>query len=52
MEIKYVSYYLEYDMMLQKCFGCYRVATENAKKNKTVIYDIVTNAGTAGLMKS
>ena len=31
-ETKCVSYYLEYDVMLKKCFGCYRVTTENAEK--------------------
>ena len=31
-ETKYVSYHTEYDMMLQKCFGYYRVTTENAIK--------------------
>ena len=46
MKIKGVSYYLENDMMLLKCLGCYRVTTENGKINKTVIYDIVMTAGT------
>ena len=36
-ETKCVSYHLEYDMMIQKYFGCYRVTTENAEKKKTVI---------------
>ena len=31
METKCVRYYLEYDMMLQKGFGCYRVITKMIK---------------------
>ena len=42
MKTKCVSYNLEYDMILQKCFGCYRVTTENDKNDKTV------TAGPAG----
>ena len=33
------------------CFGCYRVTTENAKKNnKSIIFDLVITAGPAGLI--
>ena len=39
------GYHLEYDMMLLKCLGCYRLTTENAKKNdETATYDLVTTA--------
>ena len=50
MKRKGVSYHLENDMMLQKCLGCYRVTTENAENDKTVIYDLVTTAGPAGFI--
>ena len=42
METKCVSYFVEYNMMLQKCIGCYRVTTENAENDKNVIHDLVT----------
>ena len=31
----------------QKCLVCYRVTIENSIKNKTVIYALVTTAGSA-----
>ena len=34
MRTKGVSYHLENEMMLLKCFGCYRVTTENATKQQ------------------
>ena len=37
MKTKGVSYHIENDLMLLKCLGCYRVTTENAINNKTVI---------------
>ena len=45
---KKCSYHLEHNMMLRKCFGCYRVTAENAKNNNTMIYDLVTTEGPAG----
>ena len=33
-----------------KCLGFYRVTTENAKNNKSVIFDLVIIAGPAGLI--